>query len=89
VTGIRRVLLYRLVELLFNEQVRTIFAPATANPSEVRDDDAVGNCLGYLALFMEIVGTIYDARMWIGFTFRGPRSTMRLSDGSTATLHPK
>lgn len=49
----------------------------------------MGNCLGYLTLFICLVGVISGARMWINFTFRGPRSTIRLNDGTVMTLHPK
>jgi hypothetical protein len=49
----------------------------------------MGNCLGYLTLFMSLVGAISGARMWINFTFKGSKSTIKLLDGSVLTLHPK
>lgn len=83
-------LYYRLTEILFNENVRSIFNVVfLANMFEYKDEDNVGNCLGYLTLFVVLVGSICGARMWINFTFKGPRSTIRLSDGSIITLHPR
>jgi len=59
------------------------------NPNELKDEDSIGNRLGYLTLFMTLVGAIGGARMWINFNFRGPRSTIRLLDGTVLLLHPK
>jgi len=53
------------------------------------DEDSIGISLGYLGLFMSIVGAISGARMWIGFTFRGPKSTIRATDGTILLLHPR
>jgi predicted nuclease with TOPRIM domain len=86
VQGVKKVLYYRLTEILFNENTRAIFK---AVGGETKDDESLGNCIGYLALFISIVGSICGARMWINFTFRGPRSSIRLSDGTVAILHPR
>ena len=86
--GVRKVLLYRLTEVLFNENVRSIFNSAVPHSPD-NTDDSIGNCLGYLTLFVWMVGVICDARMWISFIFRGPRSMIRLSDGAMVLLHPR
>lgn len=40
-----------------------------------------------MGLLITLVGEIAGARMWINFTFKGARSTIRLSDGSSAYLN--
>ena len=91
IKGVRKVLYYKLVEILFNERTRTIFnvlQNIKYNEQKI-DEDGLGICLGYLAIFVTIVGQISGARLWINFNFRGSRSTIKAADGSTITLHPK
>ena len=38
---------------------------------------------------MSIVGEIVNTKMWINFHFKGPRSTIKLSDGAIIYLHPR
>lgn len=89
--GVRKVLYYRLAEILFNSSTRNIFnvIQNLKNSEQKLDEDSIGNCLGYLGLFMTITATICGSRTWIGFTFRGAKSTIKASDGSLLILHPK
>lgn len=89
--GVRKVLYYRLAEIMFNETTRSIFTMArNIYGTEAKlEEDSIGNCLGYLGLFLTLVGNICGARVWIGFTFRGSRSSIRSMDGSAILLHPR
>lgn len=49
----------------------------------------MGVCIGYLGLFILVVGQIAKARMWFDFVFKGSKSTVRLVDGSYAVMRPK
>ena len=89
--GIRKVLYYRLAEILFNGHTKNIFnviSSIRVNEQKI-DEDSIAICLGYLGLFMSLVATICGARMWISFTFRGAKSTIKTNDGSTIILHPR
>jgi hypothetical protein len=91
VEGIRKVLYYRLAEILFNSATRNIFnIIQNLRISEQKlDEESIGNCLGYLGLFVSIIAAISGAKTWINFAFRGPKSTIRSNDGNTLILHPK
>lgn len=57
--------------------------------SQAKGDEEVGICIGYLGLLISLVGQIYGARLWIDFKFKGSKSTIKLSDGTTLILRPR
>ena len=96
-SGLRKLNYYRLGEIIFNENARTVFSsldtymesPIKRQNSMNKSDEEVGICLGYLGLLITIVGELCNARLWFGFIFKGCRSTVRLSDGTFVILRPK
>ncbi len=53
----------------------------------MKSDEEMGICLGYLGLLIALVGEIAGSRLWMNFTFKGSKSTIKLSDGSTVLLN--
>lgn len=75
INGVRKVLLYRLSQIMLNDRARAIFGILT-NKNELTDEDTAGNRYGYLTLFVCLVAQIFGARIWLHFNFKGPRSTI-------------
>ena len=93
--SIRRLLSFRVTELLFNERVRGLYSVIPVlmsnNQSQIQmlDESRVGNCLGYLMLFVSLVASISGSSVWNSFNFKGHRSMMRAQDGTYIMLHPR
>ena len=96
-SGLRKLNYYRLGEIIFNENARTVFSsldtymesPTKRQNSMSKSDEEVGICLGYLGLLITIVGELCKARLWFDFTFKGSKSTVKLGDGTFVVLRPK
>ena len=75
--------------MVFSSLEGSVESPNKSQISQNKGEEEVGICLGYLGLMITIVGKICNARMWIGFSFRGAKSTVKLSNGSTVILRPR
>jgi hypothetical protein len=88
----RRLNYYKLAEILFNDNARKVFCVMEGQESPTRSysQEEYGICLGYLGLFISIIGQFSESNQTLtGFYFKGSRSVQRLRDGTLTVLRPR
>lgn len=80
----KKLYFYQLAEIFFNEKSRSLFM---LDKEVSRTDEEIGTCLGYLGFVIWNVAKIAGVEMWVGFRFKGPRSTITVCDTKMVEMY--